>query len=224
MFLDCILHTWHCSIRCGEGVYLGIWHGGVDRSCTEGRTKVTMQEYYCYCFHYRPKQFNPYVCCGRLLSQGQVGGFAYVEESRLSYIAEHQNDLRAEHLQGVADAVGKGCIDGASAGKARIVPSSFIGGKRYCVQNFQDAVAICRVYGSPHLFVTFTCSPKWPEIREALALDPRQKYTDRSDLICHVFKLKLQDFVAGIVSGDVFGPVCASMFAFCLYVALFQCF
>uniref|UniRef100_K3Y063 Helitron helicase-like domain-containing protein n=1 Tax=Setaria italica TaxID=4555 RepID=K3Y063_SETIT len=38
--------------------------------------------------------------------------------------------------------------------------------------NYQDAMAICRVYGPPDLFVTFTCNSKWREIADALRYEP----------------------------------------------------
>ncbi|KAM0899408.1 hypothetical protein ACQ4PT_021282 [Festuca glaucescens] len=157
-----------------RGFQLGIPHRDIQPGCTEGRTTVSMQEYYCFCCHYRQNQYNPFLCCG------------------------------------VADAVEKGNLDGSSIGKKRIVPASFIDGDRYQQQNFQDAVAICRVYGSPHLFPTFTCCPKWPEIKEALLLEPGQRYTDRSDLVVRVFKMKLDELVGDISNGAIFGPVSAS--------------
>ncbi|KAM0824662.1 hypothetical protein ACQ4PT_070045 [Festuca glaucescens] len=193
-----------------RGFQLGIPHRDIQPGCTEGRTTVSMQEYYCFCCHYRQNQYNPFLCCGKLSAQSQVDSFACVEEGRLTYIAGHQDDFRCEHFQGVADAVGKGNLDGSSIGKKRIVPASFIGGDRYQQQNFQDAVAICRVYGSPHLFPTFTCCPKWPEIKEALLLEPGQRYTDRSDLVVRVFKMKLDELVGDISNGAIFGPVSAS--------------
>lgn len=62
-------------------------------------------------------QFNPYLCCGRLSSQGQVDGYACVEEGRLTFIADQQRELRCEHMQGITDAVAKGSLDGAKVGK-----------------------------------------------------------------------------------------------------------
>ncbi|OMO69500.1 DNA helicase PIF1, ATP-dependent [Corchorus olitorius] len=55
---------------------------------------------------------------------------------------------------------------------------------------YPDAIAICRSYGYPDLFITFTCNPKWPEIQEALDLIKGQKPFDRPDLVCRVFLLK----------------------------------
>lgn len=161
----------------------------------------------------KKNQFNPFLCCERLSSQSQVDSFASVEEGRLTYIAEHQDDFRCEHFQGVADAVGQGHLDGSSIGKKRIVPTAFTGGDRYGQQNFQDGVAICRVFGPPHLFVTFTCNPKWAEIKDALVFEPGQKSTDRSDLVVRVFKLKMEQFMKGIMKGRTFGPVCAGSYS-----------
>ncbi|KAL5647488.1 hypothetical protein ACJX0J_041843, partial [Zea mays] len=46
-----------------------------------------------------------------------------------------------------------------------------VAGRKYHVMNYQDAMAICRVYGPPDLFVTFTCNPKWKEIVDALRFE-----------------------------------------------------
>ena len=70
--------------------------------------------------------------------------------------------------RGLADAVLQRETRPASRGKRIILPSSFTGGARYMMQNYQDAMAIYRWAGFPNLFITFTCNPKWPKIiREA---------------------------------------------------------
>jgi len=51
------------------------------------------------------------------------------------------------------------------------------------IQNYHDGIAICRVYGPPDFFTTFTCNPKWPEIAGALSSEPGQKPTDRADIV-----------------------------------------
>ncbi|CAO2145084.1 unnamed protein product, partial [Urochloa humidicola] len=56
--------------------------------------------------------------------------------------------------------------------------------RRYFVMNYQDTMAIHRVYGSPNLFVTFTCNTKWREIGDALRFESGHQPYDRSDLIC----------------------------------------
>jgi len=49
-------------------------------------------------------------------------------------------------------------------GRPLIITSSFTGGPRDMVQQYYDAMAICKHYGFPDLFISFTCNPKWPEI------------------------------------------------------------
>ena len=76
------------------------------------------------------------------------------------------------------------------------------------MMNYQDAMAICRVYGPPDLFVTFTCNTKWREIADALRFEPGQQPCDRSDVVVRVFHMKVDEFMAGIREGRTFCPVC----------------
>jgi len=52
-------------------------------------------------------------------------------------------------VQGIADAIDKGLINADSVGSKVILPASFTAGRRYFVMNYQDAMAICRVYAPP---------------------------------------------------------------------------
>ncbi|GJS64165.1 ATP-dependent DNA helicase PIF1-like protein [Tanacetum coccineum] len=58
-----------------------------------------------------------------------------------------------------------------------------------------DAMALCRTYGNPDLFITFTSNPKWPEIGEMLAYVPGQKPHDRPEVGTRVYKLKLTELL-----------------------------
>ena len=53
----------------------------------------------------------------------------------------------------------------------------------------QNAQAMVRVLGKPSYFLTITCNPDWPEIKEALPFN--QQAQDRPIQECRVFKLKL---------------------------------
>ena len=85
---------------------------------------------------------------------------------------DHQKELRCETVQGISDAIDRGVVSADSVGARVIVPPTFTGGRRYHVMNYQDAMTICRVYGPPNLFVTFTCNIKWKEISQALHFEP----------------------------------------------------
>ena len=70
-------------------------------------------------------------------------------------------------------------------------------------------MVICRQYGNPDLFITFTCNPKWPEITRALSKIPNQKPEDRPDIITRVFKMKLNQILSAIKTEKVFGIIIA---------------
>lgn len=74
-------------------------------------------------------------------------------------------------------------------------------------ENYQDAIVICRVHSPPDLFTTFTYNPKWPEINEALLLEPDQIPTDRPDIAVRLYHMKLNEYLTNITEGCSFGPV-----------------
>lgn len=192
-----------------RGFHLGIKYTDFPSIAGTSRRYVTMLEYYRYRFHYRLNKPNPYTCCGRLSDSICVDAYSTVEGSRLKFIHDHQPELRSECVQGIADAIDHGLESGDSVGKKYVLPSSFTGGRRYMVQNYQDAMAVCRVFGSPDLFVTFTCNSKWQEIYDALVFEPGQVPSDRSDMIVRVFSMKVDEFISDIKEGRTFGPVLA---------------
>lgn len=102
--------------------------------------------------------------------------------------------LGSELYQGVVDALHRGDKDAYEIGKRIILPASFTAGPRYLLQNYQDAMAICRHYRFPELFITFTCNAKWPEVVEATQLIDGQRAKDRPDIIARVFRIRLKLF------------------------------
>ena len=75
-------------------------------------------------------------------------------------------------------------------GRHVILPSTFQGSPRHMQQQYQDAMAIVSECGTPDVFLTFTCNPKWREINENLY--EGEKVEDRPDLVARVFRLKLK--------------------------------
>jgi hypothetical protein len=189
------------------------YHTGIKLKETDkpivGRDMVSMLEFYAYYMHYRRGEPNPILCSGRLSQQFQVNSYSYVEANRLTFFLFNQDLLRCETYQGISDAIGKGASTGKDVGIKKMLPASHTGSKRYMQQNFHDCMAICRVYGPPDKFTTFTCNSKWPEIVEALRFEPGQRPTDRSDMVVRVFHMKLDEYRDDIKEGHVFGPVSA---------------
>lgn len=63
--------------------------------------------------------------------------------------------------------------------------------------------------------ITVTCNPEWPEI--VANLEPHQTATDRQDLCCRVFHVKLAKIMADLKGGKVFGE-----YDYHMYVIEFQ--
>uniref|UniRef100_A0A6N2LP42 ATP-dependent DNA helicase n=1 Tax=Salix viminalis TaxID=40686 RepID=A0A6N2LP42_SALVM len=72
-------------------------------------------------------------------------------------------------------------------------------------------MAICRAYGNPDLFITFTCNTKWPEIERELDKSRGYKPEDKPDIITRVFRTKLLDMLKFIKSGAPFGETIADV-------------
>ncbi|XP_062206073.1 uncharacterized protein LOC133907870 isoform X6 [Phragmites australis] len=131
------------------------------------------------------------------------------ESERLTYHFFHQAELRSETYQGITEAINKGASRGKDVGIKRTLPSSFIGSKRYLIQNYHDCMAICRVYGAPQLFITQTCNSNWLEIIEGIKYESGQKPHDRNDIIVRVFHLKLHELLNDLKDGSTFGSALA---------------
>ncbi|XP_019184186.1 PREDICTED: uncharacterized protein LOC109179072 [Ipomoea nil] len=171
-----------------------------------GRHRISHREYFCYRLQTRDSITSTLLFAKRLLQQFVVDAYTMVESGRLIYIRTHQKSLRCESYSGLTDALTRGEVNPAAQGRRIILPSSFTGGARYMIQNYQDAMAICRWIGYPDLFITFTCNPKWPEVQRFLK-DRRLKAEDRPDIICRLFKMKLDSLITDCRKNKLFGSV-----------------
>ncbi|CAN0273274.1 unnamed protein product, partial [Scytosiphon promiscuus] len=198
---------------------------GDDQSAARGggsrggaRKKVSQREFFAYRAADRHRQrgsaisdpnlqlISMYHRGGRLFQQYMVDTAAQVEDSKLSYQRHHQSELRAALYSGLADALRVGDNAG-DFGRRVVLASTFVGGPRYMVQQYQDAMAIVRKYGKPDLFVTFTCNPAWPEIKDALL--EGQTPTDRPDIVSRVFHAKLRALENDLYKNGCFGTTVA---------------
>ncbi|XP_057788274.1 uncharacterized protein LOC131005359 [Salvia miltiorrhiza] len=168
------------------------------------RNTLTLREFLAFRMQDREDEGQQLLLSRRLLQQFIVDGYTMMETQRLQWIHYNQPSLRSERYNNLNDSKNKGNTDSSCVGKPLILPSSFTGGKRYMIQNYQDAMAICRWTGYPSLFITFTCNPKWPEISRFVkkrGLRPE----DRQDISVRIFRIKLRELLADLKSGKVFG-------------------
>ncbi|XP_074298852.1 uncharacterized protein LOC141629809 [Silene latifolia] len=125
---------------------------------------------------------------------------------RLKFIRYNQDLLRVDNYNNLRRAVERGDIEPSSAGSRLIVSSSLVGGGPYMRVNYLDTMTICRWFGYPDLFITFSCKPKWPEITRFVrnrGLNPE----DRPDILSRVFKIKLEELMIDLKERHIFGSV-----------------
>ncbi|XP_063215751.1 uncharacterized protein LOC134527212 isoform X1 [Bacillus rossius redtenbacheri] len=172
---------------------------------SELRNKVTCNQFYAYRIMQR-QIFSILHHSGKLFQQYLVDAFCKAEALRLWYVKQNQGKLRVETLNEIVQHIQHAPEGGdARVGKVFVLPSSFYGSSRQIYQFYQDSIAIMHHYGKPDLFITFTCNPKWPEIE--LNLQGRQLSCHRPDLVCRVFKMKLEDFIEDLTKHQILGKV-----------------
>ncbi|XP_072088577.1 uncharacterized protein [Arachis hypogaea] len=134
-----------------------------------------------------------------------------IEAQRLTYYRNNQTKVRSDIYKGIQNVVVRGETRASKAGKRIILPASFTGGMRYMFNNCQYAMAICKKYGYPNLFITMTCNSSWQEIGRVN--NPRNlKVKDRLDISCRVFKIKLDMIISDLKQGILFGVLDAGMY------------
>ena len=172
------------------------------------RKRITQLEFYSNKIAVRKDVFNTIHYGGHLTQQYLVDAYIKVEANRIKYVIDNQTKLHVESYKGLMDYVERRaereeyCI-----GKVRILPSTWIGSQRAMKQAYQDAMAICGVFGKPTYFLTFTCNPKWEEITNNIAC--YQSASDRPDLVARVFNLKKNEIIDDIVKRKILGEVIA---------------
>ncbi|PNX92502.1 ATP-dependent DNA helicase PIF1 [Trifolium pratense] len=171
------------------------------------RERVTIREFIAFRLQERNMEFGNILSSKRLFQQFVVDCYTMLEAQRLSFIRENQSKIRQDVLSGIQEAVERGDLDASLVGKRIIVPDSFTGGPRYMFNNCQDAMGICKKFGYPDLFITVTCNANWPEIRDFIQPKGLQP-SDRPDIVCRVFKMKLDQMMFDFKKDEIFGKGC----------------
>ncbi|CAJ2631977.1 unnamed protein product [Trifolium pratense] len=194
-----------------DGFRKDIQYNDDSNAPTIKRRTITLREWFAYRIQQRITEQSTLLFSRRLFHQFLVDAYSMIESSRLKWIRNHQKDLRVEMYKGLTEAILRGEITPSTAGKRIVLPSSFTGGARYMIQNYQDAMTICGWAGHPDLFITFTCNHKWPELCGFLS-KYKLKPKDRPDLVCRLFKIKLDHLIKEIKEGEIFGKVKAVIY------------
>ena len=167
------------------------------------RDNLTQLEFVKSRIAFRPVDGFSLIHWGRsLFQQYIVDNYVRIETSRLNHIRMNQEKLRSSDYQSLSDHVSATDGDPQRIGRRIILPSSVTGSPRYMIQNYQDSMAMFRRIGTPDLFITITCNPNWDELTSALF---GLTASDRPDLVCRVFRLKLKELINDLTKNHIFG-------------------
>nr|KAJ0214746.1 hypothetical protein LSAT_V11C400224410 [Lactuca sativa] len=189
-----------------DGYSVDILHRGVSFTTDSTRAKCTMREYFAYRIQDRDHSFSLILNSRRLFQQFLVDAYTMMETERMYYIRRQQHVLRCDSYENLRNQKAQETNDISNVGQRVILPSSFTGGARYMLQNYLDAMSLCKLFGYPDFFITFTCNPKWPEIKRFLK-DTSLQPEDMPDILCRLFKIKLDAFIKDLREKQIFGKV-----------------
>ncbi|XP_015167590.1 uncharacterized protein [Solanum tuberosum] len=113
-----------------------------------------------------------------------------------------------EVFQGLLDVLRHGERDATKIGKQTFLPATFTGGPRDMRQRYLDAIALVQHFEKLDLFLTMTCNPMWPKIKEHLPTDEAQ---NGADLISRIFRRKVEELKTDILKRNIFEKVVAFM-------------
>ncbi|XP_060183116.1 uncharacterized protein LOC132613078 [Lycium barbarum] len=171
---------------------------------------MSIRESYCYKLQMRVDEEDEILHTGIIFKQYSVDEYIKLETQILDFYSFNQDLFRTDLLQGLIDILRFGGRDASNIGKRRFLSNYFIGGPRDMRQCYMDAIALVERFGKPDLFITMTCNPSWPEIKEHLvSIDEAQ---NRPAVISRVFREKIEELKTDILKRNIFGKVAAFMY------------
>ena len=181
------------------------WNLSLKR--TDGK-KLTHLQFYNFMLQVRDpgQNFNSILRSGRLCQEYILTSFHRIERQNLFWLEKNQKSIKAEKYQGIYDAI-HGQDDLSDLGQKIILPASHTCSPRWYQQKFQDSMAICRQYGKPSLFLTFSANAKWQEIEESLY--ENESSHDRPDIVNRVFEMKRRELKLDIKNNKILGECIA---------------
>ena len=124
--------------------------------------------------------------------------YSRVKENTLGYLERADMQQRLATSRSIKQSTG-------AEVPGKLLPASFHGSPAKRKNDTEDALVVVDRRGKPHLMITVTCIPEWAGIVDNLIMR-HQTASDRPDLCCRVFKLKLAEIMADLKGGKVFGP------------------
>lgn len=173
-----------------DGFRLGIKKRATSATEKLKRDHISMRQWFACRIQERDGECHTLLHSRRLFQQFLVDAFTNIETNMLSFLRLNHKCLRSDTFDSIQQVENAGKLNMNDQGTKYILPASFVGGPRFMKNNYLDAMAICRHFGFPDLFITFTCNPKSPEITRYLS-KRNLKTEDIPEIMCRMFKMKL---------------------------------
>ena len=134
------------------------------------------------------------------------------ENMKLNWMSMNQREVRAEtyrnlshHLTSTREAMGDALYNNDNRPQVgqKILNKSLVGSPRWYNARYHNSMAIVKKFKKPTYFITMTCNPHWPEIKDNLGRG--QTAQDRPDLVARVFKQQKDQLMNDLVKGDLLG-------------------
>jgi len=202
-----------------DGYRQDVIHRETLPSRASKRNRLTIREWFCFRIQTRQIEASTILRSRRLFQQFVVDGYTMIESKRLSFIRNNQSKLRVDKYNNLSDRSSNSEKEGASKGKRIVLPSSFVGGRRFMDQLYFDGMAICSYLGFLDLFVTFTCNPKWPEITRLLS-DLSLAASDRPNIVSRIFRIKFEQLLEDLTKKDLLGRAVGCRYHDCVFIEL----
>lgn len=196
-----------------DGYRDDVLHRGIVAGKQSKMDRLTIREWLTFRLQSRKTEAMTILCARRLFQQFLVDCFTMMEADRLKWLRKNQSKLRVGKYRSLSN--NQGTVDGQTKkqGKRVVLPSSYVGGRRYMDQLYFDGMAISSDVGFPDLFITFTCNPSWPEIQRFVGAKGLKPH-DRPNIIARVFKIKFDELLNDLTKKHILGKVVACKFYF----------
>ncbi|CAN7016955.1 unnamed protein product [Brassica rapa subsp. trilocularis] len=187
-----------------DGFRLGIKKGVTKATKKQKKPNISMRQFFAFHLHERKNESHSLLHSRRLFKQSLVDAYTTIESNRLRYLRFNQPTLRSDSYDSIKDYENAGKVDMSDQGSEFVSPASFIGSPRYMKNLYLDAMTVCKNFGFPDLFITFTCNPKWSNITRYVK-SQKVKAEDRSDIVCRIFKMKLDSLMDDLTKKNLLG-------------------
>ncbi|KAK2414408.1 hypothetical protein QL285_037001 [Trifolium repens] len=121
-----------------DGYRRGTLHKEKEGVVITKRNRLTIMDWLSFCIQSRKFEAQTLLRSKRLFQQFLVDGFTMMESERLSWVRNNQSTLRVGKYQKLNDNEG----NQDKNGKRVVLPSTFVGSKRYMDQLYFDGMAI----------------------------------------------------------------------------------